>query len=80
MKFLIISDVYFPLKQPTAKIIERLTNNDNFSKDKFIIISRHKKQDVIKTSPNVINHIIPNNMSIKGQGFIRGIKVFFYKH
>lgn len=79
MKFLIISDVYFPLKQPTAKIIERLTNNDNFSKDKFIIISRHKKQDVIKTSPNVINHIIPNNMSIKGQGFFRGIKVFFYK-
>lgn len=79
MRFLIISDVYFPRNQPTAKIIERLTNNDNFSKDEFIIISRHKKQDVIKTSPNVINHIIPNHMSIKGQGFIRGIKAFFYK-
>lgn len=79
MRFLIISDGYFPLKQPTAKIIERLTNNDNFSKDEFIIISRHKKQDVIKTSPNVINHIIPNNSSIKGQGFIRGVKAFFYK-
>ena len=34
---------------------------------------------MLKTSPNVINHIIPIICQLKGKSFIRGIKVFFYK-
>ena len=79
MNILIITENFYPVKEPTAKIVERFTKDVNFSSDNFFILSKGERKSRVGVSTNVINYQINAYLKFKKNHFLYNLKTFIYK-
>lgn len=79
MNILIITENFFPVKEPTAKIVERFTKDVNFRTDNFFILSKGEQKSKVNVSTNVINYQINAYLKFKKNHFLFNLKTFMYK-
>lgn len=77
MNYLIICQNFFPFVEPTAKIVKKLVDDNNFKDDKFFVVSKGRKSESF-SNDRVINYVLEDyqNRSIKKEF---SLKVFLFK-